>query len=127
MNCIYCGSGTRMQVQAVISAPGELAHQFSKKNLRSKEVYLMGVLWETADYICIEPNCGRVLDGYGNYVTGLKKRVKELEDTINNPSLKNKEYLLDLASRLRKGLPISGDGYVSIAEVLEATCNLLEK
>ena len=79
MKCIHCGGKTRIQVQAVISAPGELAHQFSKKNLRSKEVYLMGVLWETADYICVEPNCGRVLDGYGNYVTGLKKRVKELE------------------------------------------------
>lgn len=117
-----------MQVQAVISAPGELAHQFSKKNLRSKEVYLMGVLWETADYICAEPNCGRrVLDGYGNYVTGLKKRVKELETIINNPGLKDKEYLLDLASRLRKGLPIIGDGYMSIAEALEATCKLLEK
>lgn len=82
MNCIYCGGKTRIQVQAVISAPGELAHQFSKKNLRSKEVYLMGVLWETADYICVEPNCGRVLDGYGNYVTGLKKRVKELESVL---------------------------------------------
>ena len=82
MKCPYCGSGTRMHVQAVISAPGEREHQFSKKNLRSKEVYLMGVLWETADYICAEPKCGRVLDGYGNYVTGLKKRVKELESRL---------------------------------------------
>jgi hypothetical protein len=83
MKCIHCGGKTRMQVQAVISAPGELANQLSKKNLRSKEVYLMGVLWETADYICAEPNCGRlVLDGYGNYVTNLKKRVKELEASL---------------------------------------------
>lgn len=83
MKCPHCGSGTRMHVQAAISAPGELAHQFSKKNLRSKEVYLMGVLWETADYICASGACGKlVLDGYGNYVTGLKKRVTELEAVL---------------------------------------------
>lgn len=70
-----------MQVQAVISAPGELAHLFSKQNLRSKDVYLMGVLWETADYICINPDCRKVVNGYGNYVTNLKKEVERLKET----------------------------------------------
>lgn len=83
LKCIHYGGKTRMQVQAIISAPGELAHQFSKKNLRSKEVYFMCVLWETADYTCAEPNCGRlVLPGYGNYITNLEKRVKELEASL---------------------------------------------
>ena len=79
MKCERCGSDTRIQVQAVISAPGELAHQFSKQNLRRKDVYLMGVLWETADFICTNPECGKVVDGYGNYVTNLKKEVERLK------------------------------------------------
>lgn len=77
--CVKCGWPTRIQVQAVVSAPGELAHQFSKQNLRRKDVYLMGVLWETADYICTNSKCQHVLDGYGNYVTNLEKRVQELD------------------------------------------------
>lgn len=77
--CEKCGSPTRMQVQAVISAPGELAHQFSKTNLRRKDVYLMGVLWETATYICENEGCGHVLKAERNDATNLKKRVEELE------------------------------------------------
>ena len=79
MKCERCGSDTRIQVQAVISAPGELAHQFSKQNLRRKDVYLVGVLWETADFICTNPECGKVVDGYGNYVTNLQKEVDRLK------------------------------------------------
>ena len=82
MRCERCGSDTRMQVQATISAPGELAHKFSKSNLRRKDVYLMGVLWETADFICTNPNCGTVKDGYGNYVSNLKKEVDRLHATL---------------------------------------------
>lgn len=84
MKCERCGSDTRMQVQAVISAPGELAHRFSKQNLRRSDVYLMGVLWETADFICTNPKCGKVLDGYGNYVTDLKKETKRLTQQRDN-------------------------------------------
>jgi len=76
--CQHCGSPTRMQVQAVISAPGELNHQFSKKNLRRADVYLMGVLWETADFICTNPKCQRMVDGYGNYVTKMRKALEEI-------------------------------------------------
>ena len=42
-------------------------------------MYLMGVLWETADFICTNPECRKVLDGYGNYVTNLKKEVERLK------------------------------------------------
>ena len=42
-------------------------------------MYLMGVLWETADFICTNPECRKVLDGYGNYVTSLKKEVERLK------------------------------------------------
>ena len=42
-------------------------------------MYLMGVLWETADFICTNPECRKVLDGYGNYVTSLEKEVERLK------------------------------------------------
>lgn len=71
-----------MLVQAVLSAPGELAHQFSKQNLRRKDVYLMGVLWETADYICTNEACQYIIDGYGNYVTGLEKENDRLKQEL---------------------------------------------
>lgn len=72
MTCQRCGSTTRIQVQAVISAPEELSHQFSKRSLRRGDVQLMGVLWETADHICTDPKCGHVHSGYGNYVTRIR-------------------------------------------------------
>lgn len=81
--CEYCGSETRMTVQAVISAPGDLEHKFSKQNLRRKDVYLEGVLWETADFICIKPTCGRITNGYGNYVTNLKKELEITKNKLN--------------------------------------------
>ncbi|WP_374335356.1 hypothetical protein [Methyloversatilis sp.] len=71
-----------MQVQAVIQAPSELEHQFSKKNLRRKEVFLRGVLWETATHICDDPKCGYVVDMYGNYVTRLEDEVQELRAKV---------------------------------------------
>jgi len=71
-----------MQVQAVVSAPSELMHNLSKRNLRRQDVYLLGVLWETADHLCTNDQCRHVTDGYGNYVTGLKKRVEELEKQL---------------------------------------------
>lgn len=80
--CQRCGSPTRIQVQATIEAPSELAHQFSKANMRRADVHFMGVLWETMDTICTNPKCMNVTDGYGNYVTKLAKRVKELESEL---------------------------------------------
>ena len=68
-----------MQVQAVIQAPGELFHNLPKRNLRRKDVFFRGVLWETADFVCTNEKCGHVLDGYGNYVTNLKKEVERLK------------------------------------------------
>lgn len=67
-----------MQVQAVIQAPSELEHQFSKRNLRKKEVFLRGVLWETATHICDDHVCGAIVDKFGNYVTRLEDEVQEL-------------------------------------------------
>jgi transcription elongation factor Elf1 len=79
--CERCGKNTRMQVQVVISAPSELAHRFSKRNLRRKDVYIMGVLWETADFIC--PSCGNVTRNYGTYVKNLKIEIEELKEKLN--------------------------------------------
>ena len=80
MKCEYCGGATTMQVQAVISAPGELYRQFSKAHLRRKDVHLLGVLWETASYICLNPECRRVTHEDGNYITNLEKEVKRLKE-----------------------------------------------
>lgn len=94
MKCEKCGSDTRMQVQAVISAPGELEHRFSKHNLRRKDVHLVGVLWETADFICTNPECRKVLNGYGNYVTNLKKEVDRLR-RANTKLEDDNKFMLD--------------------------------
>lgn len=82
LKCPRCGSDTRVMVQAVLSAPSSLMHQFSKSNLRRKDVYLTGVLWETADTICTNEKCRAVQDGYGNYVTNLKKENERLQATL---------------------------------------------
>jgi len=71
-----------MQVLAVISAPAELSHNFTKANLRRKDVYLMGVNWETANYICENPECRHVIDGYGNYVTNLEKERENVRTLL---------------------------------------------
>lgn len=82
MKCVHCGSDGRIQVLANIAAPAELAHQFSKANLRKKDVYLLGVNWETMDFLCGNEKCGRVTDGYGNYVTNLAKENELLKVKI---------------------------------------------
>ena len=74
--CKHCGGPTRIQVQATLSAPAELSHNFSKTNLRRRDVYLLGVNWETADTIC--KNCGTVVHAYGNYVSRLEKENTRL-------------------------------------------------
>ncbi len=91
-NCPKCSGPMRMQVQAVISAPSNLAHRLSKANLRSKEVYLMGVLWETANHICTNPKCCHVLDGYGNYVTNLEKEVRRLKNAYEPEGSANDKH-----------------------------------
>lgn len=82
MKCPKCGGPARIQVQATLATPAELAHQFSKSNLRRKDCYLLGVNWETMDIICTSPKCRHVSNGYGNYVTRLADRVRMLEDIL---------------------------------------------
>jgi len=82
MVCEHCGKPTRIQVQATISAPAELSHNFTKKNLRRRDVYLLGVNWETADIICENPKCRRVVRAYGNYVSRLEKENAQLKAEI---------------------------------------------
>ena len=81
MKCPKCESEDMdMQVQATIQAPASMARLFSKANLRKKEVCLLGVNWETADYICND--CGYVIDGYGNYVSKMEKALKEFKEEV---------------------------------------------
>jgi hypothetical protein len=93
MKCPKCGSPTRMMVQTCITAPSELYGNMTKAAYRRKDVELWGVLWETADFICTNEKCGHATDGYGNYLTNLKKenerlaaRVKELEAQCSSSS-----------------------------------------
>ena len=83
MICQKCGSrNTRMMGLVTLSAPTEFHSNFSKTNLRRKDVYLQGVCWETFDIICCEPKCGHVTDAYGNYVTNMKKENESLKKEI---------------------------------------------
>jgi aspartate/tyrosine/aromatic aminotransferase len=80
-SCEKCKShNMRIMGQCTLSAPAKLYSKFSKKNLRSKDVYLMGVNWETFDFIC--EDCGYTINNFGNYVTELKNKVKELEAKV---------------------------------------------
>lgn len=80
--CKHCGSATKAMVQMIACAPSEMMHNFTKANMRSKDFELMGVLWETADFLCQNKDCGRVTDGYGNYVTNLKKENQRLREAM---------------------------------------------
>ena len=80
--CPRCGGPTRAMVQMVVVAPSKMMYKFSKKNIRSKEFTIKGVLWETADFICNK--CNYVTNGYGNYVTNLKKENERLKEQLGN-------------------------------------------
>lgn len=113
-DCPKCGKPMRMMVQATIVAPAELTSQFSKTNLRRKDVYLMGVSWDGADYLCEEH--GLIIGGYGNYVTKLEEKVKRIE---TEPST---EQLLQLIAentgkRINLGLD-DLDQYLSVARAV---------
>ena len=78
--CVKCGSkNVRIMGQATLSVPIELYGEFSKKNLRRKDCYLMGVNWETFDFICENPKCNHVVQAYGNYVSRLQKENEQLK------------------------------------------------
>ena len=81
-NCEKCGGSTNAMVLMEVSAPSEMMHKFSKKNMQSKEFQILGVLWETADFICLNESCRHVTNGYGNYVTDLKKENERLKKLL---------------------------------------------
>lgn len=80
--CEKCGSETKAMVLMSVCAPSEMLHNFTKKNLNSKEFQILGVLWETADFLCQNEECRHVSNGYGNYVTKLAKENKELKEEL---------------------------------------------
>jgi len=80
MDCPKCGTEMRMHVQVIISAPSSMEGNFSKRNIRKKEVYLLGVKWETADYIC--KSCGTIIPDCGNYVCELENKIQKLEKQL---------------------------------------------
>jgi len=75
-----------VQVQMVVTAPSEMMHKFTKKFMQSKDFNINGVLWETADYLCINETCRHVSNGYGNYVSNLKKENEALKKRLGETS-----------------------------------------
>ena len=57
MKCPKCNSDVEMMVNVTILAPAEMEGQFSKKNLRKKEVKIYAVNWERASYFCRNDKC----------------------------------------------------------------------
>lgn len=82
--CVKCGFATTMQVQATIQALGTSYHNLQ---LHHPGVELLGVNWETADFICRNQSCRYVDDGMGNYVTRLRKENEELKRRLAEAGL----------------------------------------
>jgi hypothetical protein len=89
-----------MQVAASITAPGQFYHRLNKTALRRKGVYLNSVNWETADFICNNPDCRFIYFGYGNYVSQLEQSKLILDTVVdlltsyeNNSSLTDSHAL----------------------------------
>ena len=96
IKCPKCSGPVRIMGQCTLSAPGELYAKFSKSNLRRKDVYLMGVNWETFDVLCQNPKCSHTINGYGNYVSRLQQEnqaVKAREDALKSKLDKAREGL----------------------------------
>lgn len=80
--CPKCGhTELRMHTQVTLSTPASMYAQFSKSNLRKKEVHLESANWETSTIIC--PKCYWTNEGYGNYVTRLRVENEELKKRIS--------------------------------------------
>jgi hypothetical protein len=91
-----------MQVQATVCAPAWLSHLFSKTNMRRKDVFFMGVSWETADYYCGDASCGYHKDGYRNRIDKLKDENEQLKIANERLTRENakQERDLDLLRRV---------------------------
>lgn len=90
--CEKCGSETRAMGYMQVSVPSSYMNNFTKNNIKSKEFRILGVNWETFDFICTNESCRYVTDGYGNYVTNLKKENERLKNSLNET---NKVKVLD--------------------------------
>lgn len=55
--CPKCGGDVRVAVNLYLDIPGRLRHHLSKKNLRSKDVQVMGAGWPTMLVYCVK-QCG---------------------------------------------------------------------
>jgi len=74
--CVKCGSTTTMQVQALLQAPGSSYHNI---RLSDSDVECLSVDWRTADFICHNPDCRYVDDGFGKLVKDLRSEIQELK------------------------------------------------
>lgn len=111
MFCPNCKGPITIQVQNIISLPGNLINKLSKKAIRKKEVQLTGTDWNNANYICNDPKCGFVYFPLGNHIKKLEKHseiVYELYELIEahegNLNLTDKcllDNLLRIAYRAR--------------------------
>lgn len=84
-DCQKCGKPMTMMVQATIVAPADLSHQFSKANLRRKDVYLMGVSWDGADYLCADH--GLIIGGFGDRYRKMEQEVARAKAPLDTETL----------------------------------------
>ena len=64
--CPHCKKGEiRIKVELFLDIPFRLAHQLSKKNLRSKDVKIEGANWPKEMLYCTHPGCGMITKGKG--------------------------------------------------------------
>lgn len=64
VRCPKCSQDTwMMNVYVHITAPAEMNHRFSKKNMRDACVKFAAVLWETTSFWCSNSKCGHWVDG----------------------------------------------------------------
>jgi hypothetical protein len=62
--CPKCKKNTwHFNVYLHITAPGEMYHQLSKRNLRKQEVKIEAALWETTSWWCSNYKCMHHIDG----------------------------------------------------------------
>ena len=57
MNCPACGGNVRFTVSVYIDASDKYWLNFSKTNLRSSDIKILGVNWDVAHWYC--ESCGQ--------------------------------------------------------------------
>lgn len=77
--CPKCKKTRRVLVNLSLDIPATLEHQLSKRALASKDVILMGALWDTSTTYC---ECGWMISYGQTSFDKMKARIAELEAAL---------------------------------------------